>query len=426
MKKFLVPLISCFLLFLNFKAAAQNSPITIQGKILDNDKSPVHGVTVAEIDEDGRTIKAVKTDVEGNFVLKIASTKHRLTVSHISYKSLDLSINTRTTFNVSLETASKDLNSVVVVSQRRSDNGMVSIPERSLTTAQSHISAKELEEMQAASIDQALQGRLPGVDITAASGDPGAGMQIRIRGTSSINSSSDPLIVVDGMPYETAVPSDFNFGAADELGYASLLNIAPSDIRDITILKDAAATAVWGSRASNGVIVISTKRGAIGRPTLTYTFKGSITQQPKAIPMLNGDQYSTLIPEAYMNSTGTALNTQTVKEFQYDPNDPYWFHNYSNNTNWLKAITQNGFTQDHNISMTGGGEKARYFASSDISIKKEQPSEPSSTGSIQESTWITLFHNASVSNLTFPFRIPRTTRILLPTSVISPIAKCPT
>jgi TonB-linked SusC/RagA family outer membrane protein len=363
MKKFLVPLISCFLLFLNFKAAAQNSPITIQGKILDNDKSPVHGVTIAEIDEDGRTIKAVKTDVEGNFVLKIASTKHRLTVSHISYKSLDLSINTRTTFNVSLETASKDLNSVVVVSQRRSDNGMVSIPERSLTTAQSHISAKELEEMQAASIDQALQGRLPGVDITAASGDPGAGMQIRIRGTSSINSSSDPLIVVDGMPYETAVPSDFNFGAADELGYASLLNIAPSDIRDITILKDAAATAVWGSRASNGVIVISTKRGAIGRPTLTYTFKGSITQQPKAIPMLNGDQYSTLIPEAYMNSAGTALNTQTVKEFQYDPNDPYWFHNYSNNTNWLKAITQNGFTQDHNISMTGGGEKARYFAS---------------------------------------------------------------
>jgi TonB-dependent SusC/RagA subfamily outer membrane receptor len=188
-------------------------------------------------------------------------------------------------------------------------------------------------------------------------------MQIRIRGTSSINSGTDPLIVVDGMPYETQIPSDFNFGAADEVGYAQLLNIAPSDIKEITILKDAAATAIWGSRAANGVLVITTKRGAIGRPTLTYTFKGSRTKQPDAIPMLNGNQYSTLIPESYMNATGTPLNTQTVKEFTYDPNDPYWFHNYANNTDWLKSITQTGFIQDHNISMTGGGERARYFAS---------------------------------------------------------------
>ncbi len=188
-------------------------------------------------------------------------------------------------------------------------------------------------------------------------------MQIRIRGTSSINSSADPLIVVDGMPYETSVPSDFNFGTADELGYASLLNIAPTDIRDITILKDAAATAVWGSRAANGVVVINTKRGAVGKPTLTYTFKGSATKQPQAIPMLTGDQYSTLIPEEYMNRNGTPLNTQTIKEFQFDPNDPYWYYNYSNNTNWVDAISKVGSTLDHNLSMTGGGEKARYYAS---------------------------------------------------------------
>ena len=252
---------------------------------------------------------------------------------------------------------------VVVVSQRKADNGMLQISEREVTTAQVHINAKEMEEMQAASIDQALQGRLSGVDITANSGDPGAGMQIRIRGTSSINGSNDPLIVVDGMPYETSVPSDFNFGAADELGYASLLNIAPTDIKDITILKDAASTAVWGSRAASGVVVITTKRGSVGKPSFTYTNKSSVTKQPEAIPMLTGDQYSTLIPEAFMNSTGTSLNTQIVKEFQYDPNDPYWYNNYSKNTNWIKAITQTGITQDHNISMTGGGEKARYYAS---------------------------------------------------------------
>jgi TonB-linked SusC/RagA family outer membrane protein len=361
--KVLITKISCLLFAILFANTVFAQTVTVQGKITGAGKKPVDHVTVAEVDADGRTIRAVKTDVEGNFVIKISNTGNKLSVSHISFRSQTVSINTRTTFNITLESNSRDLGDVIIISQRKVDNGNVAISERELTTAQSHIAAKDLEEMQATSIDQALQGRLPGVDITANSGDPGAGMQIRIRGTSSINSSNDPLIVVDGMPYETSVPSDFNFGAADELGYASLLNIAPTDIRDITILKDAAATAVWGSRAANGVVVITTKRGAIGKPAFTYTNKTSVSKQPEAIPMLTGDQYSTLIPEAYMNATGTPLNTQNIKEFQYDPNDPYWYNNYSKNTDWIKAITQLGITQDHNVSMTGGGEKARYYAS---------------------------------------------------------------
>jgi TonB-linked SusC/RagA family outer membrane protein len=361
--KVLIKKLSCLVITLLLINAVSAQSSTVQGKITDDNSKPIVNLTVAEVDEDGRTIRAVKTDVEGNFVMKITDVKHKLSFSHISHVGQVLSINNRTTFNISLQNNRRDLGDVVVVAQRRSDNGMIQVAEKNITTAQSHISAKDLEEMQAASIDQALQGRLPGVDITANSGDPGAGMQIRIRGTSSINSSTDPLIVVDGMPYETAIPSDFNFGAADELGYASLLNIAPTDIRDITILKDAASTAIWGSRAASGVVVITTKRGSIGKPSFTYTNKTSITKQPEAIPMLTGDQYSTLIPEEYMNATGAPLNTQIIKEFQYDPNDPYWYNNYSKNTNWIKAITQTGVTQDHNISMTGGGEKARYYAS---------------------------------------------------------------
>jgi TonB-linked SusC/RagA family outer membrane protein len=238
-----------------------------------------------------------------------------------------------------------------------------STPERKLTTAVASIDAKQLEEMQAASIDQALQGRLAGVDITANSGDPGAAMNIRIRGVSSINSTGNPLIVVDGMPYETEIPSDFNFGTADEQGYAQLLNISPADIQSITALKDAAATAVWGSRAANGVLIITTKRGTRGKPSISYTVKGSAAIMPKPIPMLNGDQYSTLIPEIFMNRNGSTLNPQTVREFNYDPNDPYWYNNYSNNVNWIDAISRTGTLHDHTISMNGGGEKAKYFAS---------------------------------------------------------------
>lgn len=361
--KELITKISCLLFAILFANAVLAQKGTVQGRVLGVNKRATADVTVAEVDGDGRTIHAVKTDVEGNFVMKFSNTKNKLSFTHIGFLSQELSVNTRTVFNITMQSDSKEMGGVVVMSQRKVDNGMIQISERELTTAQVHISAKEMEEMQVASIDQALQGRLSGVDIAANSGDPGAGMQIRIRGTSSINGSNDPLIVVDGMPYETSIPSDFNFGSADEMGYASLLNIAPTDIKDITILKDAASTAIWGSRAASGVVVITTKRGAVGKPAFTYTNKSSITQQPEAIPMLSGDQYSTLIPEAYMNSTGTALNTQNVKEFQYDPNDPYWFNNYSKNTDWIKAITQVGTTQDHNISMTGGGEKARYYAS---------------------------------------------------------------
>jgi len=367
MKKLFVQLTAfCLAFLLGISAAkSQATPgtITVQGRVLDQDRKPLHGVTVAEVDADQRTVRAVKTDIEGNYAIKIQNKNDSLSFSFIGNETIMQGIGNRTTVNLTMMSNNKGLDVVIVSAQRRTDNGMFSIKENDLTTAQTRISAKDLEEMQAASIDQALQGRLPGVDITASSGDPGAGMQIRIRGTSSINSATDPLIVVDGMPYETQIPSDFNFGTADETGYASLLNIAPTDIRDITILKDAAATAVWGSRAANGVIVINTKRGAIGKPVLTYTFKGSLSKQPNSIPMLTGNQYSTLIPEEYMNRNGVPLNTQTIKEFQYDPNDPYWYYNYSNNTDWVKAITQLGYTQDHNISMTGGGEKARYYAS---------------------------------------------------------------
>lgn len=345
--------------------APADNKLIIRGKISDKkNKEPISGASVSEVDADGRIIKGAATDIEGNFVLRITNPKNKISVSFVGYKTVSQSINGRPTIHFQLEAGGgADLEEAIVVAARRVDNGMGQTAERNLTTSVARISTKEMEEMQAASIDQALQGRLSGVDITATSGDPGAAMNIRIRGVSSINSTGNPLIVVDGMPYETEIPGDFNFGTADEQGYAQLLNISPADIKEISVLKDAAATAVWGSRAANGVLVITTKRGTRGKPSITYTFKGSTSELPDPIPMLNGDQYSTLIPEAFMNRLGTTMNSQNVREFNYDPNDPYWYHNYSNNINWVDAISRRGYLQDHTISMNGGGEKARYFAS---------------------------------------------------------------
>ncbi len=360
----IVCLLFAALVFVGRVAAQQTTAITVIGKVTDKKNKPIHGVSVTEVDADKRIIRGVNTDVDGNFSLRINDVHHRISFSMIGFKALEeLAINAKRVFNIELEQGTTEMDEVVVVSRKKIDNGMLPVAERDLTMAATRISAKEMEEMQATSIDQALQGRIAGVDIAANSGDPGAGMQIRIRGTSSINSSNDPLIVVDGMPYETAIPTDFNFGTADDQGYASLLNIAPADIKDITILKDAAATALWGSRAANGVLVITTKRGTRGKPVLNYTFKGSLSLKPQSVSMLTGDEYSTLIPEEYINKNGIPLNTQTVREFKYDPNDPYYYYNYSQNTNWINAISRNGNTQDHNISLTGGGAKARYYAS---------------------------------------------------------------
>jgi TonB-linked SusC/RagA family outer membrane protein len=352
-----------FTILFSLLSVCATSQTLLKGKIVDKEGKPLQDVSVSELDADNRIIKGTRTDIEGNYVLKNTNSKNRISLSYIGYKTITQRINNRDVINLTLESAQSDLGEVVITARATTSNGMLNIQEKNLTTAVAKISAKDLEEMQAPSIDQALQGRLSGVDITATSGDPGAAMNIRIRGVSSINSTGIPMIVLDGMPYETEIPSDFNFGTADEQGYAQLLNISPADIKDITVLKDAAATAIWGSKAANGVLVITTKRGSIGKPTITYTFKGSVSGVPNPIPLLNGDQYSSLIPEAFMNRIGTTLNSTVNREFNYDPNDPYWFKNYSNNTNWIKEVSRTGYLQDHTVSLTGGGEKAKYFSS---------------------------------------------------------------
>ena len=341
------------------------SRVTVRGKVIDaKDKLPVIGASVTEMDKDKRIVRGVTTDIDGNYALVISNPANTIQVSFIGYKTTAQSIGSKTVINFSLSSSTNELQSVVIVGQRVVNNGSgLNIDARSSTAATSTINAKDLEELSAASIDQALQGRMPGVDIGASSGDPGAGMSIRIRGTSSINGSSEPLIVLDGMPYETQIPSDFNFGTADEQGYAQLLNIAPSDIKDITVLKDAASTAIWGARAANGVLVINTKRGVVSKPTITYNFRGTMSKQPESIPLLTGDQFSNLIPEAVNNMNLLPINIGANQEFLYDPLIPSSYYNYSNNTDWIDAITQLGFTQDHNVSMQGGGDKARYYAS---------------------------------------------------------------
>lgn len=339
----------------------------IRGRVLDgNTHLPLRGATVTEIDKDDRTINGTATDIDGNFALRVNDPEHnRISGAFINYKPTVIEIKNKTEITINLYGEPEALTDVSVTAYNDLvDNGTgMKIRDRDNTLATATIQQKEIENLSTPNIAAALEGRLPGVNVSVTTGDPGAGLNIQIRGTATINGSSKPLIVVDGMPYNTEIPPDFNFGTADAEGYAQLLNIAPSDIQDITVLKDAAATALWGSQAANGVLVINTKRGKTGKPALSYSFRGTYSRQPKSIPLLSGDQFATLIPEEVANAGGNPLNINENKEFSFDPLDPYWYYNYSNNNNWIDAITQTGYSQDHSVSMTGGGEKAKYYAS---------------------------------------------------------------
>jgi len=266
-KKHMQVLATAFVLAFSLISApvhAQNK-IIIRGTVVDlNTKESLSFVNIVEMDNDNRFVSSGQTDSDGKFVMNISNqVGTKLAFTFLGYKKQVVTVGTKAVFNIQMESNEQMLREVSVTAQKSVNDGMMNVKERNMTVAYSKIDGKSLEDLQVASIDDALQGRMAGVDIVATSGEPGAGMSIRIRGTTSINSSSDPLIVVDGIPFETVIDENFDFATADEEQYATLLNVAPADIEEIVVLKDAAATAIWGSKGANGVLQIKTKRGTV-------------------------------------------------------------------------------------------------------------------------------------------------------------------
>jgi len=365
MKRHTLLIVYLFLVFMGLSTSLVQAQqkVMIRGKVYaSGDKQSLPMAHVFEVDKDGRILTSAVTDIDGNFSMLAKNTSNTLTCKYIGFKNAAVPISGRTVVNIPMAEEAVSLGEAVVTAKKQVQAGMMNIAERDLTSSMVRLDTKEIAELSAASIDDAIQGRMAGVDVVASSGDPGAGMSIRIRGTTSINGSSEPLIVVDGIILETSV-GDFDFSNASEEEYSQLLNIATDDIAEISVLKDAAATAIYGSKAANGVLQITTKRGSIGPPKVSYTYKGTTSHQPAAIPTLSGNEYTTLIIESFLNA-GTQMDMTSNPEFAYDTNNPYYYYNYGQNTDWIKEITQNGNTQDHSLSIAGGTSKVRYRFSS--------------------------------------------------------------
>lgn len=300
-------------LFLSVGVYAQN--ITVKGHV----KDALGGVIGANVVEKGNTTNGTITDLDGNFTLTVPQGA-TLVVSFIGYKSQEVAA--APSVVVTLQDDAELLETVVVI-------GYGSVKKNDLTGSVTAIKADEINRGAITSPDQMLQGKVPGLLVTPASGDPTGGATIRIRGAASLYASNDPLIVIDGVP----VTSEGGAGMANPLA-----SVNPNDIESYTVLKDASATAIYGSRASNGVIIITTKKGTGDKMKVSYNSSYSLKQNTSTLEMMTGDQYRQYIKDVY------------------GENDPRLGVMGNANTDWQDLIYRTAFSTDQNVSLYGNAK----------------------------------------------------------------------
>ena len=344
------------LLLLSTTARAQHR---VSGHVYDAIE-PIMMANVVERDENNRNVNATTTDMNGNFTMTVKSTKNKLIISYIGYKTVVLPIGNQTKFNVKL-TENAVLKTVDIVAKRKQESNSMAIPVKEISVATQTMSMDDVEGLSFASADEALQGKIAGLDIIQNSGNLGAGTSMRLRGVSTINGSAEPLIVVDGNPFE--LPDDVsnvNFEDLDnEEQFATLLSVNPEDIKEIKVLKDAASAAIWGSKGANGVIEITTRRGATGNTKINFSYRFTGSWAPDGLNMLDGDGYTMMLKEAYFNPKQSPASSNIV-ELNYDQSRPTYFYNFNKNTDWVDAVNQFGQTHNYYLTLTGGGEKAKF------------------------------------------------------------------
>lgn len=307
-------------LFLSASAFAQQ--VVVKGNVVDETGEPVIGASVKVV---GGTLGTV-TDIDGNFTLN-ADKKSTIEVTYIGYEPVKMQAGQNLTIH--LKNTSSTLNEVVVI-------GYGAVKKSDLTGSVTALKPDSKNKGLVVNAQDMLSGKVAGVNVTSNSGEPGVGTQIRIRGGSSLNASNDPLIVIDGVPMDNNKVGNTMGNSASNL----LSTINPQDIESFNVLKDASATAIYGSRGSNGVIIITTKKGHKGqKPEISYSGSVSVSQKKKTYDMMNGDQY-----RAYVKSLFNE-NDDAVKALG------------TANTDWQDLIYRTAVSHDHNITVSGSAGK---------------------------------------------------------------------
>ncbi len=309
------------------------------------DRYPLVGAVVAV---DGNAKLYAITDLDGQYSLSGVSSKDVLVITMMGYVTEKVSVGNKAVIDVALQEDATLLEETVII-------GYGTVKKKDLTGSVASVNSDKLNETIATSVDQMLQGKVPGVQITANSGAPGAATSIRIRGASSINNTNEPLYIVDGVPFSGAGNEIGGFDWAGGTNGQNVVNplstISPSDIVSIDILKDASATAIYGANGANGVIIITTKRGTAGKMNITYD--GYVTAQmiTNKLDVMNLSEYAT-----YQIGLCEDLG-QTISDMYRDPSL------LGKGTDWQDEIFRTAWMHSHSVSVTGGTEKIQVAAS---------------------------------------------------------------
>ncbi|WP_316734758.1 TonB-dependent receptor [Pedobacter aquatilis] len=341
MKKLLLSFFLSFCVIVSVLAQDRS----ISGKVTSSTGDPLPGVSVYV---KGTPSNGTQTNATGEYRLTVAQGASTLTFTFVGYKSKDVAIR-GTAVNASLEEDNTTLTDVVVV-------GYGTQSKRDLLGSQARVTAAEMKDRPLATVESALQGKAPGVFINSSSGKLGQALQIRVRGISSISASNQPLFVIDGVPIVTEALGTYT--EADN----PLAAISPDDIESMEVLKDAAAAAIYGARASNGVVLISTKKGKQGRTNIDFGYYAGFSDPTKKGEFLNADQYRQLLNEAFKYNNyddGDYANAAEMWEDYTGTTD--WTSN--NNTNWVDQGFRKGHVQQYSLNINGGNEKTRFMLS---------------------------------------------------------------
>lgn len=371
----------CCLLW-SFAVSAAYGSIKVTGLVKDASGSPVPGVNVVE----KGTKNGVMTDIDGRYSINVRDENSVIQFSFIGLKTESVKVGKKRTINIVMEDESEIMDEVVVV-------GYGTMRKKDLSGAVASIRSDELMKGAPISLTQALQGRLAGVQVNSSDGAPGGGMSIIVRGANSFSTNSQPLYIVDGIPFETGSTPTSGANESNNTTANPLSMINPNDIESIDVLKDASATAIYGSRGANGVVMITTKKGKAGKARVEFSANWGISQIARRVEMLDAYTYAQYVNEG--NTNGALYDGLLITDVPYNgswsyradesgnripesgsynplPEDflnPGWrTDEYGNTewiegTNWLDQVLQTASTQEYNISVSGGSERSNYSVS---------------------------------------------------------------
>lgn len=335
----------------------QAQQLEIKGIVTSSDdKLPLIGATVSV---KGVAERGVVTDIDGRFVLDVDASDKILVVSYVGMKTAEVKVPKNGVLNVVLTPESQNLEEVVVT-------GYGNFSKSSFTGSANTLRADMLKNVPVLSVEQKLQGMITGVNITSGSGQPGANQSIRIRGMGSFNASNEPLFVIDGVPVTSG---SMGAGTGADAAYMNnaktnvMSTLNPADIENITVIKDAAAASLYGSRAANGVILITTKKGTVGRTRVTLSASGGFSDAAVNFrPTLNGDQRREMIYEGLYNSA-IDKGMESPDEYAKANIDMYAGIPELGYTDWRKELLRTAHNQNYEVSASGGNERTTFYSS---------------------------------------------------------------